>query len=146
MKLMKNINWDRYRIRLLKVRYFIDHKARGWSSWCVARQSWSSFFTPQTWEKKNYKFQPMKELRKFEWNFVFPTATWGSWGSYGSCSKECDGGSQTQYRSCSGLGSCSGSSSYTRSCNTHECCKEYIHNLWKSWTRKCIARKYWQEL
>ena len=79
-------------------------------------------------------------------DFVFPTATWGSWGSYGSCSKECGGGRQTQYRSCSGLGSCSGSSSYTRSCNTHECGKEYVHNLWKSWTEKCSARKYGEEI
>ncbi|XP_061184992.1 SCO-spondin-like [Saccostrea echinata] len=61
---------------------------------------------------------------------------WGSWGSYGSCSKTCGGGTQSRSRSCSnpapryGGRSCSGSTSSSQSCNTHNC---PIDGKWASW-------------
>ena len=57
----------------------------------------------------------------------FFTAYWGSWGSYGSCSKTCGSGTKTRSRSCQGIGSCSGSSSESASCN-HGTCRKLINN------------------
>ena len=52
---------------------------------------------------------------------------YSSWSSWGSCSKSCGTGSQSKSRSCNnpapqhGGASCSGSSSATQNCNTHNC-------------------------
>merc|ERR1712046_162209 len=47
---------------------------------------------------------------------------WGSWGSYGGCSRTCKGGTKCKYRQKTvneaDGGSCSGSFSYCKSCNT----------------------------
>eukprot|EP00105_Crassostrea_gigas_P023961 XP_011444035.1 PREDICTED: SCO-spondin isoform X3 [Crassostrea gigas] len=61
---------------------------------------------------------------------------WASWGSYGACSVTCAGGKQGRTRTCSnpapkyGGSACSGSSSSSRSCNTHNC---PINGNWASW-------------
>ncbi|XP_062618604.1 SCO-spondin-like [Saccostrea cucullata] len=61
---------------------------------------------------------------------------WGSWGSYGSCTRSCGSGTQTRRRSCNnpapsnGGSTCPGSSSSSRSCNTHSCA---VHGNWGSW-------------
>ena len=76
------------------------------------------------------------------------TATWGSWGSYGSCSKSCGSGTKTKSRSCNGLGSCSGTSSQSESCNNGVCGKMMISVyivmisiLWKAHTPHFVHSK-----
>ena len=52
---------------------------------------------------------------------------YGTWTSWNTCSKTCGGGSQSRSRSCTspapqyGGKSCSGASSGTQACNTHNC-------------------------
>ena len=59
----------------------------------------------------------------------------GPFGSYDGCSVVCGGGTQTRTRSCTsprpqhGGNNCAGSSSQTRSCNSHPC---PIHGAWGS--------------
>uniref|UniRef100_A0A8W8ILJ9 IgGFc-binding protein N-terminal domain-containing protein n=1 Tax=Magallana gigas TaxID=29159 RepID=A0A8W8ILJ9_MAGGI len=61
---------------------------------------------------------------------------WASWGSYSACTVTCGGGTQGRNRTCSspapqyGGKACSGSSSSSQSCNTHNC---PIDGNWASW-------------
>lgn len=45
---------------------------------------------------------------------------WSDWGSWSSCSLDCGGGVQTQYRTCLS-GPCIGANSRTQTCNNHAC-------------------------
>jgi len=47
-------------------------------------------------------------------------AVWSNWGSWSSCSLDCGGGIQTQYRTCLS-GPCIGANSRTQTCNNHAC-------------------------
>ncbi|XP_056009334.1 SCO-spondin-like, partial [Ostrea edulis] len=59
-----------------------------------------------------------------------------SWSSWGGCSKTCGSGSKSRTRSCTnpapayGGNDCSGASSDSTSCNTHNC---PIHGNWANW-------------
>ncbi|XP_056001828.1 coadhesin-like [Ostrea edulis] len=61
---------------------------------------------------------------------------WSAWSSYGTCSKTCGSGTQSRSRTCTNptpqyLGkSCSGSTSSSRNCNTHNC---PIDGNWAAW-------------
>ncbi|XP_062579319.1 coadhesin-like [Saccostrea cucullata] len=62
---------------------------------------------------------------------------WSSWSGYGSCSKTCGTGSQSRSRSCTNPApryngnSCSGSTTSSRNCNTHNC---PIDGQWSAWS------------
>ncbi|XP_061184993.1 uncharacterized protein LOC133193009 [Saccostrea echinata] len=64
---------------------------------------------------------------------------WASWGSYGACSLTCGGGVQSRSRTCTNPApqyqgkSCSGSSTSSRSCNTHNCPIDGFWAGWGSW-------------
>ncbi|XP_061184995.1 SCO-spondin-like [Saccostrea echinata] len=64
---------------------------------------------------------------------------WASWGSYGSCSLTCGGGTQSRSRTCTNPApqyqgkSCSGSSTSSQSCNTHNCPIDGFWAGWGSW-------------
>ena len=50
-----------------------------------------------------------------------PLASWSSWGALSSCSRTCNGGTQTRRRSCVGGASCPGTNIQTVNCNTQSC-------------------------
>ena len=56
---------------------------------------------------------------------------WTDWSNWNSCSKLCNHGTQSRSRECR-AGSCEGSSSETRWCNTHKC--ETKWSPWSVWT------------
>ena len=80
-------------------------------------------------------------------NFIFAVnCKWSNWRSYSSCSKTCGGGTQSRSRSKTineaNGGSCPGSSTMTRDCNTQNCPSKYLFWLcfadlftWK----KCVT-------
>jgi len=47
-------------------------------------------------------------------------AVWSAWGPWSTCSLNCGGGIQTQYRTCVS-GPCVGANSRTQTCNNHAC-------------------------
>ena len=64
-------------------------------------------------------------------NFIFAVnCKWSNWRSYSSCSKTCGGGTQSRSRSKTineaNGGSCPGSSTMTRDCNTQNCPSKYL--------------------
>ena len=65
------------------------------------------------------------------WNDTFSVnCEWSNWRSYSSCSKSCGGGIQSRSRSKTIKeaygGSCSGSGTMTKDCNTQKCPSKYI--------------------
>ena len=50
-----------------------------------------------------------------------PLASWSSWGAWSSCSRSCNGGTQTRRRSCVGGASCPGTNIQTANCNAQSC-------------------------
>ena len=71
---------------------------------------------------------------------------WSNWGSYSSCSKTCGGGTQSRSRSKTIIeangGSCPGSSTMTKDCNTQNCPSKFL--FWLCFTdlftwKKCFT-------
>ena len=50
----------------------------------------------------------------------FSAFTWGNWGPWGSCSVDCDTGTQQRDRTCSS-GTCTGDTTESQNCNTQAC-------------------------
>lgn len=47
--------------------------------------------------------------------------SWGAWSSWSNCSRACNTGTQMRNRTCVGGSACTGDSTETRNCNTHNC-------------------------
>ncbi|XP_062577890.1 semaphorin-5A-like, partial [Saccostrea cucullata] len=62
---------------------------------------------------------------------------WSGWNSWGGCSVTCGSGTRTRIRSCDnpsprfGGQPCSGESSESSLCNTHNC---PVHGMWSGWS------------
>ena len=69
----------------------------------------------------------LKKVEGLDKSFLTVNGQWSAWGSYGSCSKTCDGGTQTRKRTCTnpapqnGGSSCSGQDEQTQACNSKGC-------------------------
>ena len=47
--------------------------------------------------------------------------SWGAWSTWSNCSRACNTGTQRRNRTCVGGSACTGDSTETRNCNTHDC-------------------------
>lgn len=76
------------------------------------------------------------DVKKF-WLVFWVDGFWASWGSWGTCTVTCGGGIQTKTRSCTnptpqyGGSDCTGFSTATQTCNTHNCpsTTQYTHQF-----------------
>jgi len=63
-------------------------------------------------------------------------AVWSAWGPWSTCSLNCGGGIQTQYRTCIS-GPCVGANSRTQTCNNHACSGSAICEFVAIPSREC---------